>query len=316
MRTQFPRRYFSMLMLLIFCGIHCQKQSEIPVSEGAKPINGTQLYYKILGDGEPIVVLHGGPGLDHTYFLPHLRELARDFKLIFFDQRLSGRSSADVDSTEITLEHFVEDIEGIRTAFGLEKMNLLGHSWGGLLAMFYAIQYPDHLQSLILVNPTAASAEWMQKSMQNQNARFTSEDSVARAELLTSPAFRDKKASAYERLFRISFRSTFHQPELVDSLNLTLPPDFAARSVKMQRLMQDPAVMNYDIHNQLSAITCPTLIVHGETDPTPVAAVEDIRDGIEQAKLVVLEKCGHFPFVEVPGQFFKEVKSFMRAGAD
>jgi len=72
--------------------------------------------------------------------------------------------------------------------------------------------------------------------------------------------------------------------------------------------------MNYDIHEKLSAITCPTLILHGETDPTPVAALEDIRDRIENAKLVVLEECGHFPFIEAPAAFFREIKSFLMSG--
>lgn len=314
MRADISHNPIAIFLFSILCAFfcsQCQQRSEIPVAEGTKPINGTELFYKILGEGEPIVVLHGGPGLDHTYLLPHMRELARDFKLILFDQRLSGRSSADVDSSEITIGHFVEDVEGIRTAFGLEKMNLMGHSWGGLLAMFYAIQYPEHLQSLILVNPTAASAEWMQKSMQNQNARFTSADSLARAELLASEAFRNQAASAYAQLFRISFRSTFHNPELVDSLELKLPADFAARSAKMQLLMQDPDVMNYDIHDRLSTITCPTLILHGDADPTPVAAVEDIRDRIEQAELVLMDRCGHFPFIEAPTKFFSEVRTFL-----
>ena len=102
----------------------CEAKKELYLEEGLKEINGTQLYYKILGEGEPIVVLHGGPGLDHSYFLPQMSELAKSHRLIFFDQRLSGRSSAFVDSNAVSMDHFVEDLDGIRLAFKLDKMNL------------------------------------------------------------------------------------------------------------------------------------------------------------------------------------------------
>ena len=76
----------------------CEKSKELTIEEGLREINGTQLYTKVMGEGEPIVILHGGPGMDHTYFLPQMAELAETHKLIFFDQRVSGRSSLDIDS--------------------------------------------------------------------------------------------------------------------------------------------------------------------------------------------------------------------------
>ncbi len=114
-----------------------------PTEKGYKIINGVSLYYETIGDGTPIVVVHGGPGLDHSYLLPQMGELAKGYKLIFYDQRAMGKSSADFDTNLMTMNSFVEDLEGIRKAFGLEKMNLMGHSWGGLVSMFYAIRYPD-----------------------------------------------------------------------------------------------------------------------------------------------------------------------------
>ncbi len=119
--------------------------TSVSIEEGFTQINGTQLFYKIIGKGTPIVILHGGPGLDHSYLLPQMAELAKTHKLIFFDQRASGKSSVDSDTNSTTMKNLVEDVEGIRKAFKLGKMNLMGHSWGGLLAMFYAIRFPNNI---------------------------------------------------------------------------------------------------------------------------------------------------------------------------
>ena len=142
---------FSLSLVLAFTS-GCENRNTVYFEEGTKKVNGAELYYKIMGSGEPIVILHGGPGLEHTYFLPQMGELAKNYKLIFYDQRTSGGSISSTDSSSITLGNFVEDLEGIRKAFDLDKMNLLGHSWGGMLAMFYATKYPENLNSLMLIS--------------------------------------------------------------------------------------------------------------------------------------------------------------------
>src|SRR6478609_303987 len=95
-------------------------------------VNGTTLYVKVLGKGSPIIVVHGGPGLNHSYFLPHLNSLAATHQLIFYDQRACGKSSVDLDSTQMNLDWFVRDIEGIRKELKLGKVTILAHSWGGI----------------------------------------------------------------------------------------------------------------------------------------------------------------------------------------
>ena len=122
-------------------------------------VNGTELFVKRLGAGEPIVVVHGGPLLEHGYLLEHLEPLAEDYELIFYDQRLSGRSAARADPGSIRLATLVDDIEALREALELGRIHLMGHSWGGMLAMRYAIAHPDNLRSLLLLDSMAASSE-------------------------------------------------------------------------------------------------------------------------------------------------------------
>lgn len=136
-----------------------------PVQEGFVIANNSDVYYKTIGEGEPLLIIHGGPVLDHSYFLPHLEPLAKDCQLIFYDQRACGRSSVAIDSASMNLDGFVEDIEYIRRSLNLEKINVLGHSWGGLIAMKYGIAHDDKLDRMILSSPMAPSTlDWMKEN--------------------------------------------------------------------------------------------------------------------------------------------------------
>src|SRR5882672_7428202 len=97
--------------------------------EGRKKINGTSLYFKIIGTGEPIVIVHGGPAMNYSYFIPHLNKLAKTYKVVFYDQRASGKSAVSSPDS-ISLKFFADDLEAIRKELGVEKLTLLGHSWG------------------------------------------------------------------------------------------------------------------------------------------------------------------------------------------
>lgn len=287
----------------------CSKKPALYFEEGTRIINGAELYYKILGSGEPIVIVHGGPGMDHSSFLPQMAELAKTHRLIFFDQRLCGQSTGDLDSTEITLEKFVDDIEGIRQAFELGKMNLMAHSWGGLLGMKYGIKYPQNLKSLMLVNTTAASTDFQSVANKTIISRFKPEDNLERGEIMKSDNFKRREPAAFAKLLRLTFRAQFYDRSLVDSLTLELNENYAANSTKLQYLGKD--LTHYDLHEELSAITCPTLIVHGDYDATPLEAIEKIHEKIGDSQVVILKQCGHYPYIETPEKFFETVRNFL-----
>lgn len=121
-----------------------------PVQEGFVDANGIMIYYKMLGRGAPLIIVHGGPGASHDYFLPYLLPLARHNKLVFIDERGSGRSQKLEDPSGYTVENMVEDVETVRQALGLGKISLLGHSYGGALAQAYGLKYQANLTHLIL----------------------------------------------------------------------------------------------------------------------------------------------------------------------
>ncbi len=303
---------FIFVVLLFWIPPGALAQNKMAVEDGVKQINGVGLYYKIIGSGEPIVIVHGGPGLDHSYFLPQMAKLAETHKLIFFDHRAHGRSASPADTNAMMLDNFVEDIEGIRKALDLKKINLLGHSWGGLLAMSYAIKYPDNLNSLLLVNSVGASSDFREQMASIQQRRITPEDSLARASLLQSDDFRKRSPKALAEFFRIAFRGAFYNRALADSLTLVFNENYVRNSAMLKHMGRDKTFLSYDLHQKLMGIKCPALIIHGEADTLPSEAAQKIHQHIKNSEMIVLKNCGHFPYIETPQEFFGIIRAFLK----
>ena len=128
------------------------------VREASIPAGNADLYSRDIGDGLPVIVLHGGPDFDHSYLRPDLDRLSGSLRLIYYDQRGRGRSAAGVRAEDVTLESEIADLETIRQHDQLGATAVLGHSWGAVLALEYAIRHPDRVSHLLLMNPGPASA--------------------------------------------------------------------------------------------------------------------------------------------------------------
>lgn len=295
-------------LLILFTGCKDGKIHKYNES-GIKEINGIQLYFKTTGQGEPILIVHGGPGLNHNYLLSPLSNLTDKYKLIFYDQRACGKSSLDVDTNSITIDNFVRDIEGLRQSYGIKKLNVMAHSWGGLLAINFAIKYPDYVKSLILVDPTGVSNESNAEANEILASRFTKEDSIQRVDIVQSEAFQRRDPNTIEALMKIGFKHQFYNSSLIDSLNLELNENYAKTSQLLQHLGKD--LMVYDFYSDLKKIKSPTLLIYGDYDPLTETAGKRIHQSIEHSELKIIYSCGHFPFIEKPDEFKKIVTTFL-----
>jgi proline iminopeptidase len=273
-------------------------------------VNGTGLFIKRMGGGEPVVVIHGGPVLEHSYLLPHLAPLAEWFELIFYDQRLSGRSAGQVDSASVSLSTFIDDIEAIRQALGLGAIHLMGHSWGGLLAMRYAIGYPERLRSLVLVSSMSASSELWQQEEARLFARRTVEDSIEFATIRASEEFASGDPDAIASILRVSFKVQFHDPSKIAGLELFVPEDYGERSRQFGYLIGD--LTNFDFHEELQGVTVRTLLVYGAAEPSLELGGAALHEHLPNAELVTIQEAGHFPFIEQPTAFLETVRNFLR----
>lgn len=303
-----------LLLGLLSLGCSSQRVTEvqtIAVEEGIRRVNGVELYYKAMGTGPPIVVLHGGPGDSHTYFLPQLQPLAADYRLIFYDQRASGQSGGQADLAAITVDTFVADLEGIRQAFDLEQMTLLGHSWGGLLALHYALKYPERVRALILVAPAPASAAGLDQFRANLLDRMTGQDQQ-RLNAAFERAVSEGSPEAVAAFKSLLYSYYFYDP----ALSADLPPIQASPASARVAFQVNRSIWaslgDYDLHAELATLDLPTLILHCAADPVPPEGARKIHDDVAGSQFVLLEKCGHFPFVDAPEAFFDQVNRFLR----
>lgn len=192
----------------------------LPSQEGYITVHDGHLYYREFGHGLPIIVVHGGPGLDQGYLQPQLLELASDYRLIFYDQRGSGKSfDTKIDEEHINIDQFVNDLDVLRKSLGLDKFVVMGHSWGGFLAMEYAIAHQDHLMGLILLTPAPADDQGQKAFLEEFEVRAP----PIRDEIMPFFAFEDFKklngdqvAELYRRLFSVYV----YDPNTVKDLHL------------------------------------------------------------------------------------------------
>lgn len=291
-------------------GLQGEENGGNAVREGLVESSGAEIYYKVIGSGEPIVVVHGGPALEHTYLLPGMAELADRYTLVFYDQRGSGGSQAPLDSASITLENFLSDLDEVREAQGIERMNLLGHSWGALLAMLYASRFPHRVGSLILMSTMEPGGRYHAETGERQRRRQTANDSSAIATLIRSEAFRNREPEAVNRLYQLSFRSSFADPKNAEELVI----DFGERTAKaagtLPALLLGP-IHPFDFWDEIRDISAPTLIIHGAEDPIPAEMARELQARIGNSRLVIVESAGHFPYVEAPQQTCAAIRHFI-----
>ena len=300
---------FRLFSLVALAATACWTNPPI-VEDGFIDTNGTTLYYKTKGTGEPIVVLHGGPGFDHQQFLPFIWELSTDYKVILYDQRGTGLSSGPVDSASITIDNFIEDLEGIRRAFDIEKMNLLGHSWGGILAMHYGIRHPDKLRSLMLCS-TAASIDSFNDMDEAKSRNWLPEDIERLESIAASEAFQNNDPQSIEQFWRTYFKAYFVDQSLVATMNLAFTDNTIQYSNAVAGYLLN-SVGAFDLHGDLGVIQVPTLVIHGDSDPMPVSYAVRIHEAMPNSELVVAENSGHWLFIEATEQFRSSVDNFLR----
>lgn len=269
---------------------------------------GGQLYYQATGSGAPLVVLHGGPGLDHTYLqiaTPAWKMLSRKRRVIFYDQRGVGRSSPLKPGESCTLADQVADLEALRQHLGLQSMDLLGHSWGGYLAMAYAAEHPDRVAHMILVD--SAPPKWSDNILLSDDV-FP--EATERREALGSASAKGEK-TAPDASLRELFNTLFYSPEKRDLYLGQLATETYRDEVYKSITSSLDGV---DLNPEIRKFRFPVLVVTGRFDMNvaPLVAYR-IHQQIAGSRFVAFEHSGHFPFYEEPEPFVRVVEEFLSA---
>jgi proline iminopeptidase len=268
-----------------------------------RSIRGVEIFERRVGTGLPVVVLHGGPGAHHDYLLPGFDALARNRELIYYDQRGGGRSPVGRDVPVGWRQH-VADLEELRIIWKLDRLSLCGYSWGGLLAMLYAIDHPNNVERLALVSPAPA---WRPARIEFEarfRARSTTSEIEAERRALRASGLRERDLTAYQRrLFELAVAGYFHDPSRVRELT---PFRITERT---QREVWE-SLGDYDIRPALRQLRLPALVVHGDDDPIPVESARETADCLS-AEWRLLRNCGHVPHVEAFDEFVEALDTFL-----
>ncbi len=281
-----------------------------PRVDGTTTSTDAPLYWCAYGEpGTPrLLVLHGGPGASHEYLLPQMLTLAERHELLFYDQRGGGRSRTD-DPAPVTWQRQVDDLGAVIRELGVSPLTIVGYSWGGLLAILYALEARDRAElpspdRLVLIDPAPLTRAWREE-FESEFAKRQQGPAIARLrEELAASGLRERDNAAYrQRLFELSVAGYFADPE--KARNLT---PFRVTGRVQQSVWE--SLGDFDLLPLLSTLEMPTLLVHGWADPIPVdstfAAARAMR-----GRCVVLEASGHVPYVEQPDALFGAIEQFL-----
>lgn len=282
-----------------------------PRESGLTTRTATPLYWASYGPKgrSPLLVLHGGPGAHHDYLLPQMLELAREHELILYDQRGGGRSKSD-DRAPITAQTHVDDLAAFIRERGLDPLSLVGYSFGGLLALLYAIgasaMGAPVPRRIVLIDPAPVSRQYRTR-FEAEFARRQASPAVERlrAELEAS-GLRESDPEQYrQRRFELSVAGYFADPRRARDLT-----PFRVMG-RIQQSVWD-SLGAFDLTDRLRNVEAPTLVVHARQDPIPLDSSRDVADALPNGRLVIIEDSGHVPYVENPEPLFDAITAFLR----
>jgi len=327
-------KHFIILASIILIAAGCRQPSvKIDVSnqnsrvynseQGFVDANGVLIYFTAVGKGDPLVIVHGGPGASHEYFLPYLLPLMRTNRLVFIDERGSGRSQKLEDPAGYTVENMADDVEAVRQALDLGKINLLGHSYGGVLAQAYALKYQQNLSHLILCS-TFHSTKAMNEVFRNMKERMPAElrtriDRMEKAGLYGHG--KDYEKNRYTNEYMIAAWGEGYFPYIYRNHPDPNEDPIAAGNMSWDLYREmwgsdgefiiDGNLKSVEYADRLPSIAVPTLITAGDHDECDPSLAEDMHAKIPGSTLVILPKSGHMTFVDQPAMFLSAVDGFL-----
>jgi proline iminopeptidase len=321
-------RLFVILVMGVAC-LACSAQTSVPsnlfpIQDGFVDSHGALIYYQSVGRGAPLMIVHGGPGASHDYFLPYLLPLMRSSRLVFIDERGSGKSSKLEDPRQYTMANMVEDLEAVRQALGLGKISLLGHSFGGALVQAYAFKYQKNLSHLIL-GSTFASTKGLNQALAKMKAEMDPRDRERVNALEAAGLFGKGEIWEHgrypEEYAKLAWGKGYfpyvyqNRPDPVyDPLSSntgTAWDVYREMWGSDGEFIVDGNLKEVEYVDQLSQIKVPTLIIVGDHDESDPRMSQEMHQKIAGSRLVILPKSGHMTFVDQPEQFLKAVRDFV-----
>jgi proline iminopeptidase len=253
----------------------------------------------------PLLGINGGLIVDHAMLWPALSPLAQRRQIILYDQRGRGASQAPADPAAATIDDDAADVPALRRALGIRQWDVLGHSWGGGIAMLAAAQDTAGVRRLVLADAVGPTSAWMAPLRAEAAARANDTDRATLASI-TDEMLGAPDPDVHLAHLRASYQAWFVDPSFASTFPMPRVASPTGTAV-LARLRRE----GYDWTDRIRSIRVPTLVTHGDGDPLSSTVADDVATTIPGARTVILPHSGHFPFWEAPTEFFSAVSEFL-----
>jgi proline iminopeptidase len=255
----------------------------------------------------PLLCVNGGMLYDHSMLWPALSPLAQRRQIVLYDQRGRGQTEAPANPSDASVEDDASDVGALRRALGIRKWDLLGHSWGGGIALLAASMDEVGTRRLVTVDSVGPTSAWISPLRENVSRRLRP-DQRSDFDRIDDRSLGEPDAELQAAYARAVYPAWFVDGDLARSFT---PPKVTSQTgaVILAKLRRE----GYDWRARLSALSVPTLVIHGEDDALPVTVSAELVAQLPRAQRQLLPHCGHMPFWEAPEVFFPAVGSFLDA---
>jgi proline iminopeptidase len=280
--------------------------------------DSARLYYRIIGHAaDTIIAIHGGPGMDHESIFGDFKVLAEHHTVIFYDQRGGGKSTLPTDTTTLFAKRQIQDLDELRKHFKIERVTLIAHSYGPLLAASYAIAHPQNVKRMVFFGPVPPRrGDFFKRYGANLNARLdsTQRANMQKASRVMTSATGDTRQGCRD------YWAIATRPRLAE-------PDISMPMIKSDLCASDPAGIRYgnvtgnrvimnsygdwDLRAQLHTLKVPLLVVHGEQETIPMDLVQEWVTSMPTASLYKVPRAAHFTYAERPDFVWPAVEAFL-----
>jgi proline iminopeptidase len=281
--------------------------------EGYASSDGVETYYRVMGEGPPVLLINGGPGWSSDHMRGVAERLAPSRRVVVYDQRGTGRSGlAAVDTSTVSLALMIADIEALREHLGIDRWTVVGHSFGGLLGMAYAAEHPDRVRAMVLSAPAGADLEFLGYYPATLRERMTPYEREA-ADFWTDPErLAAAPAKATYELLKVSVGAFLYDRSRLGELLAAV--DEATWNLAVAQLVWgDLIAAGFDVRREMRAFPGPVLVIQGRQDALGALSAFQVAELFPDGRLVIVEEAAHILWLDQPERYFEAVSGFLDA---
>ena len=276
--------------------------------DGFAQSDGVKIYYRTFGTGTPILIINGGPGLNSDGFVDLAKTLSAQNQTIIYDQRGTGKSVMQIDASSITMELMIDDIENLRKELKIERWIILGHSFGGMLASYYATIHPSRIISMILSSSGGIDLDLLSYVAKNINARLTPQQQDSAS--YWSQKINNGDTSYFARWQRAKVLANayvYNKKYALPIAERLTQSDLRVNNLIWQNMQQ----IKFNCAPKLSTFTKPVLIIQGKQDIIEEWTSQKANKILKNSKLVILDHCVHYGWLDNRDMYLSEVEKFI-----